>query len=691
MISRLRAAQDIGWYVLILLTPLWINLWGQRPFELPKVTLMRTVVWLLAGLVLADYLLTRRSLRRALRSNPMLAPAGLLAVVLVVTTATAVNWRLSLWGSYDRSQGALTLLTYLLLFLLAAGKFHSRWRARRAMTAMAVTAMPLVLFGLLQAAGWRPFGLVSDARSPLFATLGRANFLGAYLAIVVPQTVALLLTTAQRRRRALWAALLVGQLVVIGLTLARSAWLATAVSLSLFALLWWGPRLARRWQRVAWSGVGLLALSGPAAVFCLGQRRPGSAAARLAIWQGTVELIAQRPLLGYGADALGIVFPRVYPPQLVYDQGREFFVDRAHNLFLDWAVTAGVPGLLAFCLLLILFVTITGRALRRPQPAARRALLAAAVAAVLGNVVNNLVSFDVTPTATATWLLMGIGVALAAPPDAAARTPAAERPWQRWALTGLLLVGIGVAVWQGNGRPLLADIFARSAHTYAQSGDRRMAIVAAERTVARWPVAPSHHLLLSRAYWQHAVADPTTAPQRLPQAEAALLTARRLRPGDVAVWLQTARFYTSAERHFGSDTRALANAAYRQAAALAPNQATIYTAWGRAYLEAGDPETAAPLLRRAVRLDASSGEAYLHLGAAELALGRLAVALADYREAVRLLPDSGRAYAGLATCLWHLDRRQDALQAAAEALRRDPQNAEAMAITRAIHQEGLAP
>jgi tetratricopeptide (TPR) repeat protein len=182
------------------------------------------------------------------------------------------------------------------------------------------------------------------------------------------------------------------------------------------------------------------------------------------------------------------------------------------------------------------------------------------------------------------------------------------------------------------------------------------------------------------------VADPAAAQTWLPKAETALLTARQIRPGDAKVWLHTAYFYTAAARQFGSDTRDLAEDAYRQALTLAPNYATIYTAWGRAYLEDGDPETAATLLRQAVILDASNGEAYIYLGAAELALGRLEIALADYREAVRLLPESGQAYAGLANCYWQLDRPQEALLAVEKALQRDPQNAQAIIIRQEIYR-----
>lgn len=648
MYSFLKTAQEIVWLLLVALVPLLLNLWGQEPFELPKVMLVRTLVWLLAGLFLADAFLRRRSSWRIWKGNPLSGSVALLALVVGVTTVTAVNPRLSLWGSYERSQGALTLLTYLLLLLLAADHFRTVSQAKQLLKAVALTGIPLILLGLAQAAGWNPFHLVSDARSPVFATLGRANFLGAYLAILAPITAGFALMAQQQRLRFVWFVLLVAELGVIGLTLARGAWLAAAVSLSLFALLWWGRRWSchRRW--LAWSGVGLLSLSGPLAVLWLGQQQTGSTAARLAIWQGALKLIRERPFLGYGADSLGMIFPRVYPPELVYYQGRDFFVDRAHNLFLDWTLTAGIPGLLAFSLLLFLFFLTMYRALRQPQPSEKLLLLSVITAAVIANTINNLVSFDVTPTAAAVWLLMGVGVALTLP----SRLPGAEIakwPQWQWALVGLLIVGWGTAVWQMNGRPLAADVLARQANRLAQVEDVAQAMATAGKAVALWPTEPAHHLLLGQLYWRQAATEPAEAATWLAQAEAAMQTALQLRPHDAFLWLHLAEFQTVASRQFSYGTLALANDAYQRALDLAPNHAIVYVAWGRARLADDDVATAAALLRQAVKLDASSGEAYIHLGAAELALGRVAVALADYQEAVRLLPESAAAYAGQAT------------------------------------------
>ena len=711
--TRLKVAQKIVWVLLLIVVPLGFNLWGQHPFVMPKVLLLRTLVWLLATVTVVDYWLHGRSLRRDLQANPLLGAVGLLVFVLVVTTATAVNWRLSLWGSLERGQGTLTLLTYLLLFLLTTNYCRSFARARSLLVWLVITAVPLVIISGLQAVGLDPFGFVSDARSALYATLGRANFLGAYLAMLTPLTLALVLLTKEATSttastmnehvgdapaamalqrlitqggngRLGWLLLLLAELFMIGLTMARGAWLATLFALSLFALLWWRPQLPRFWRWVGGIAVGFLFLSGPILVWVQGQAQFGSTAARLAIWQGTLTLIGQRPLLGYGADSLGIIFPAVYAPELVYYQGRDYFVDRAHNLLLDWAVVAGLPGLLAFSFLLVLFVVVLMRALRQPLPMWRRGWLIAILAAVLGNVANNLVSFDVTPTAMASWFLMGVGVALTLPPMELSQHNVSKRPFLQWMASALLLLGVGALIWLGNGRLLWADVTMHSVTLHGQAGRWDKATLLAEQAVDQWPFAPSYHLQLSQIYWQRAAAEPMAANHWLDEAEMALATAVQLHPQDAHLWLQLAQFYTASGQQQGRNRQPLANHAYQQALTLAPNHATIYTAAGRAYLEANDLETAVTLLRQAVKLDASNGQAYIYLGTAELAVGRLTIARDDYLEAVRLLPQSGVAYAGLAESYWQLGQRQAAWQATERALQHDPQNQAALTLQQTI-------
>ncbi|MCB0196831.1 MAG: tetratricopeptide repeat protein, partial [Anaerolineae bacterium] len=360
------------------------------------------------------------------------------------------------------------------------------------------------------------------------------------------------------------------------------------------------------------------------------------------------------------------------------------FVDRAHNFLLDWTLIAGIPGLLAFLLILLLFTCSVGRAAGQSHRTEKRALLIAILAAVLGNTAHNLVSFDVTPTATATWLLMGLGVALVAPSPASINNLVKKPVIWQWTVVGLLTVALGTAIWQLNGRPIIADIAARAAHRAMQADDGAKSIAAGQQAVAYWPHEPAHHLRLSQLYLQQAIVDPDAAQSWLSKAETTLRSARQLRPDDPAVWLHTAHFYTVTARQFGGYSHDQVNDAYRQALLLAPNHATIYLAWGKSLLENNDLPHAAALLRQAVILDASQGEAYIYLGATELALGRFEIALADYKEAVRILPQSGQAYAGLARCYWLLDRPQEAWLALEKARQYDPLNAQARVLRQEI-------
>jgi len=149
----LHAPVEVGWLLIALLIPLAVNLWAQQPFEPSKAALLRTIVWAMAGLWLAGGLLERRNLWREVTAQPLCWPAT--AVVLVQTLAAllSVERSLSVWGSYERSQGWLTLLSYYLLFLLVAARLRTPGQAEHLAQAMVVTAVPLVALGAAQALG----------------------------------------------------------------------------------------------------------------------------------------------------------------------------------------------------------------------------------------------------------------------------------------------------------------------------------------------------------------------------------------------------------------------------------------------------------------------------------------------------------------------------------------------------------
>ncbi|MFQ5594843.1 MAG: tetratricopeptide repeat protein [Anaerolineae bacterium] len=682
------ALLEVGWLLTAILVPLWVNLWASRPFELPKAALLRSLVWLMAGVWLADCLLRRRSPWRDLRRNPLVWPALALAAVEVAATAVAVDPGLSLWGSYARAQGLLTLTSYILLFFVISARLRAPPQAWRLVGAMTLTAVPLIGLGLAQALGWRPAGLVTDARSQVFATLGRSNFLGAYLAMLLPLTLALTLKTPRRSMRLAGGALLLAEVGIIGLTLSRGAWLAAVVAVGTFGLLWASPYMRPWMRRMAVAGGVLAVLGGLAGALWWGYGQGGSIAARLTIWRAALKLIPHRPLLGYGPDTFGLVFQSVYPPQLVYYQGRGLYVDRAHNLVLDWAVSAGLLGLAAGLVLLTRFYMVgcrTADGCQQRGDRERWLLIVAGLAAVAGNVAGNLVSFDVTATATTTWLLMGMTMALAAPGGGSEPAEPTESPGRsplRWAVSGVVLAGVILAVLQLNGRLLLADAAANVAQNRAAMGRWTAAAATGKRAVGLWPQEPQYHLLLSQIYSQQAQAGHPDPLRLLQWAEAELRAAADLRPADYRIWTALGDLYSMWGNRFAGEKVPLADEAYRRATQLAPNHALVYAAWGLADLEGGRFAGAAAKFRQAVDLDATDGISFSHLGDAELALGHVEKALAAYQEAARWEPDLSDAHLGLARCYWQLGRREDAAVALERALDLDPASPAAYSLWR---------
>lgn len=639
---------EAGWLLVAILTPLSVNLWGSRPFDPAKLALLRVLVVLMAAGWLSGWLWRGRrwqALRGELAPRSLLAPVVAVAVVGVASTVVATNPTLSLWGSTERAAGLATLLAYVLLAVVTGANLRGNEQARRLLGVMALTAIPLLLLGALQAVGRDPLGLVSDARSPVYGTLGRSNFVGAYVALLMPLTLGMALATSLRAARiGLWI-LAAAQVALIALTAARAAWVSAAAGLLLLAggLLWLQRAAWRRWIAVA-AGV-LLFGGGLAAAWLLWQADGGSLAARRVIWLGVLRLIGERPLLGFGPDSLGVHFVRVFEPELVFYQGRQVFVDRAHNWLLDRAATQGVLGLLALCWLWAATLWSGWRAARRAGRAGREEralLLLCCVAALGGNLAGNLFSFDTAATAAAGWLLLGVIMGLGRGEAAmkAERLAAPGGKGPRVALAALLLGSTLWVSWQSSGRYLLADAAHQRSLRLAAQGNMVEGTIAAEEAVSCWP--------WEAAYWQQ-LAEVRGAQGELEAAEDAWRQALALRGNDARLRSARGQFYAdvalrlpsrlpSEDRTVDAEALSRAHGAFAQAVALAPNVARLHVAWARVYMQQGQWTPAVEALEQAVDLDTTDWLAWGLLAEAYTVVERPAAAQWAREQAEKWLP-----------------------------------------------------
>jgi O-antigen ligase/Flp pilus assembly protein TadD len=634
-------ALEAGWLTAAVAVPLAFNPLASSGFELPKAALLQALVLLMGFAALVQFIDTwGESGGSPLRwpGTPLIWPALAFGLALGLATALSVNPRLSLWGSHERQQGLLTIDAYLALFLFPATGLSSRVQAERLWSALVWGSAPVVAYGLVQAVRLDPLDWQTDAASCVLSTIGRANFLGSYLVLVLPLTLGRALIA---RRRWPYAPLLAGQMFVLACTQARGAWVGLGIAALLCGLSW---AVANRDRRLALTvlaigvlSVGLVGvlnwadspfaslaeLPGLDRLATLTTTDAGSTAARLTTWRATLPLIMTRPWLGYGPETMRSVFATVFPPQLVYYQGRHVTVDRAHNLWLDLGMSSGVLGAAAYGVLLLGFGSLAWRGLRTSPDRRSRIAWAALAAAVGGHVADLQFGFDLTASATVFWLVLAFGAAWGrgfAPVAIRKRSPPRPATSLLYAAPGLaVLVLIGMICL----RPLMADAAYWNSQQETSPLEQRLS--AGRQAVYLWPLEPEYRMGLAWVLVQSG---------QFSSAEAQLDAADSLSPHDPEVWAARGEIY-AIWGDLDSARYGQAEAAYRQAVELAPNVATYHTALGLVLARQGRLEEGTVALERAVDLDATDGIAYGHLADLYLALGRETDAAWAQRQAER--------------------------------------------------------
>ncbi len=474
---------EAGWLAAASLVPLFFNVYSARIFEPDKLTLLRTVVLLMVLAGVVWLLELQRPVRLpSVRANPLVGAVALFGIVYVVTTITSLNPEVSFWGSYQRLQGTFVNLCYLALFFFTAALVRRRDQVDRLVTVMVLTSLPVGLYGLLQYAGGLPGSPIrdplpwgSDVTQRVTSTMGNPIFLGAWLIMVVPLTLARLVPATVGFLReangpgpfpwAAWARVtgyglvLTVQLLVILFTQSRGPWLGLLAGLFLFGVLT-SLRLGHRRLAAVTAGLGLAL-----AAFIAGLNVPGSpleplkaqnrylerlgsiaeadsgtVRVRLLIWfgdgvgRGALGLVTENPwrlLVGHGPETMYFAYGPYYPPDLAHYEARNASPDRSHNDLLDYLVTMGVLGLGTYLLVLGVFYWQAGRLLAGLKEFPAQLLVVALISGVTAHLVETLTGIAIAATRTYFWLFLGLTAALTAfkpepagPPATAQATPA---------------------------------------------------------------------------------------------------------------------------------------------------------------------------------------------------------------------------------------------------------------------------
>lgn len=448
---------EITWLVVIFLIPVFYNPQSHKVFTLNKASLFQFLVVAMLALWLADWLLSqsryhRLNWRAAWTSSLHLAILifGLLAII---STAASITPAISFWGSYYRKAGLLTLICWILFFLIVAQQMRSRTQLLRAAYALLLSSAVVSIMGVLQY--YFPDVISRILPNPvavrISSTVGNPLFLSSFLAMVVPFNLALILHVWSRRKErkstvilASLAVLLVLEFWCLLLAQYSITILLYIISLVIFILVW---GIVQRKRLVMGLGLTcLIALTIIAAVLMapLLFEKTGSETGkpqqegpiliseevglenlggRVEYWRGAADILIKSPevpysndrwhfirrAIGYGPETFTVTFQLFFPENLKSDiTNINILVDRPHNDYLYLASTMGLLGLMSFLAILAVFFYLCFRYLRRATVNMDKLFLIAMAAATIQYMADIFFNLSTITPELVFWLILAM-------------------------------------------------------------------------------------------------------------------------------------------------------------------------------------------------------------------------------------------------------------------------------------------
>ncbi|MBV9280095.1 MAG: O-antigen ligase family protein, partial [Chloroflexi bacterium] len=408
----------------------------------------------------------------------------------VPTSGSPETLQWPVWSSFGQHVFFGSYLVFIIPFTLA--RVLSGWEGRSPVSSAWYGAREVAVGAgtlALMAAGYFAFLRLGVDHPALFAAL--AGLLAGYV-LAALYLLGLPETPALRRARSVgYLGFLALQVLTLIFTGTRASWLGALAALPVFGFL-----VARRTHRARIART-ILGATAAAGLFLLllnipnGPLKPlrtihglnrlanitdsggseGSAQGRLLIWQGVKDLVTTDPavggtwggigrsLIGYGPETMRVAFQRVFPLTLRRVNSEINVWDRAHDIYLDYLVDAGLVALL---LLLAILAVFFWRVLRLlPAVPDRSAwLLIAAASAMVGHLVDGLFSIETVVSFLLFWLVIalvaGDGLRADGAPEAA---PAFGRPAAVFAVALAALMAALLAVSTADSPALLGILW----------------------------------------------------------------------------------------------------------------------------------------------------------------------------------------------------------------------------------------
>ncbi len=431
---------EYSFYVLFFLVPLII--WGDTSelFEFNKmwftfgVTILIAVAWFIKSIAQKRFRIQR---------TPLDVPILLFLLSQIISTIFSWDVHISIWGYYSRFNGGLlSIISYIFLYYAFVSNFITdgdpagrnerqaqqdteRYNGikivKRLIFVSLFSGLIVSLWGLPSHFGYDPTCFVfrgnldvscwtSDFQPKvrIFSTLGQPDWLAAYLAILLPISIALFIKSFKLNRLSPSSVfyLLLSALFYIDLLFSGSrsgvlaAWISVILFLAAYSWIEYRKKAFKPlniiipivtvlivtfflgqpfsfFNKFTFEGLKTLAVPAQTTNLVSKQTPPAahvgelggtdSGKIRILVWQGAIEAWKHYPIFGTGVETFAFAYYKYKSPLHNLTSEWNFLYNKAHNEYLNYLATTGAFGLGTYLLMIIWFLFISFKNHRQIQ------------------------------------------------------------------------------------------------------------------------------------------------------------------------------------------------------------------------------------------------------------------------------------------------------------------------------------
>ena len=335
-----------------------VNPWfAYDPINLPKMLVlsMGAAIWL--GPLISNFKVMWT------RDKILLTLIGLLIFSLLISFFTnEAPWPQQLWGTWGRSTGLITYISFLVV-LMAATLVANESTEKYFRLGFERLSYFISIYTLMQLMDIDP---INWSQKLMVATLGNINFMSSFLGMA---TISLLARVIVEKAKLvpsihyLFFASLNLYLIYVSKSIQGiGVFLAGVAFLISFVIREKKDFIKSQIAFFSSVFVGVIALAGTAGIGPLSRFRQETVEFRLDYWRAGIKMASSNVLNGIGLDTYGDYYREYRNLEAVTRTGPQRVANTAHNIFLD--VTSG-SGVIAGTLLILIFLLTAFRVLRR--------------------------------------------------------------------------------------------------------------------------------------------------------------------------------------------------------------------------------------------------------------------------------------------------------------------------------------